>query len=433
MSPSVILAILGGSFLFLLFLGVPVTFVLGGLGLILGILFWSPSCFVMAGRAIFTTMTDQLLLAIPLFVFMGYMTRYSGIGEAFYKAMETWMGRIRGGLAMGSILTMAAIAAMTPSGVGTVLLGSVAYPSMVSRGYDRKLAMGTVIAGGMLGMLIIPSIMIILYSSLVGESPGRMFLGAIIPALILAALWIIQIGIRCNSNPKLGPVTSEEFSWKEKFISLKGIILPVLIIALVLGGIYAGIFTPTEASGVGSVGIVIAAAINRKLNLRNFKAAATDTLRICGMAFWLLVAAKFFGNVFSSCGAQVFVSDALLGLQVSRWFIIIIMWAFFFILCCFVDDYPMMMITAPIFAPIAASLGFDTLWFGVLFIVNMNIAWLSPPYGFNLFYGKVLDPEMPMGDIWLGIIPFIICQFVLIALACVFPQLVLWLPNLVIG
>jgi len=328
---------------------------------------------------------------------------------------------------------MTAVAAMTPSGVGTILVGSVAFPGMVSRGYDRKLAMGTVLAGGMLGMLIIPSIMIILYSVVAGESVGRMFAGALIPGLLLAALFIIQIGVRCYFNPKLGPGASEEFSWKEKFSLLKGIIFPVLIIATVLGGIYTGVFTPTEASGIGSLGIVIAAAIYGNLNLRTFRAAATDTLRICGMVFWLIVAAKFFGSVFSSCGAQRVLEEVFFGLQLSRWWIIIIMWAIFFILCCFVDDYPMMMITAPIFAPIAAALGFNTLWFGVLFIINMNIAWLSPPYGFNLFYGKVLSPEMPMLDIWRGIIPFIMCQFVLIALCSVFPQLVLWLPSLIIG
>jgi tripartite ATP-independent transporter DctM subunit len=292
--------------------------------------------------------------------------------------------------------------------------------------------MGTVVAGGMLGMLIVPSILIIIYSVLAGESVGKMFLGALIPGLLLAFLFIIQIGIRCYVNPKLGPPITEEVRWKDKIDSLKGIIFPFLLITLILWGIYSGTFTPTEASGIGAVGAIAAAAIHRNLNIQMLRDSVYSTFRLTGMVFWLIVAAKFFGAVFSICGAQKLITESLIGLTTSPWVILIMIQLTLFILCMFVDDFPIMLLTVPIYVPIISKLGFDTLWFGVLFILNMNIAWITPPYGFNLFYARALAPEgMTMADIYRSVLPFIVCQIVCLILVMLFPQIVLWLPNLI--
>lgn len=431
MSTYVVLLILMISFLFFLFLGIPITFVLGGLGVIFGLAFWSPACFTKIATTTLLSMTDQILIAIPLWVFMGSMLERAGIGEAFYKVASYWMGRLRGGLAIGTIMALTPIAAMTPDGVGTMIMGRIAVPGMVSRGYDKRLAIGTVTAGGMLGMLIIPGILIIIYSMIAGESVGKMFAGAFIPGLLLSLLFAIQIGIRCYFNPKLGPPVTGEIRWGDKISSLRGVIFPAIIIVMIMGGIYSGICTPTEASSVGALAAIISAIINRNLNLRNLRDAAYDTLKICGMVFWLMIACKFFGSIFVALGAQEIIADFLTALPGSRWSAVIAMQLSLLILCCFIDDYPIMLLTAPIYVPIVRGLGFDTLWFGVTFVVNMNIAWLTPPYGFNLFYAKAIVPEMPMEDIYRGVLPFIACQLVLLVLVMVFPQLALWLPKLI--
>lgn len=428
--PLIMLVMLMGSFLILLFMGVPITFVLGGLGVFYGLLFWGTGCIQVLGGTIYQSMTDELMLAVPLFVFMGCMIEYSGMGEVFYKTMHAWMGNIRGGLAMGTTLSLTAIAAMAPSGIGTLIMGTIALPGMIKRKYDVKLAMGTVLAGGMLGMLIVPSIMIIIYAMIAGESVGKMFMAALIPGLLMAGLFIVQIGIRCHFNPKLGPPIGERSSWKTKFRLLKGIIFPVILICFILGGIYSGAFTPTEASGAGAVGSIIAAIIHRKFSLETLRKAAYHTLKVCGMVFWLIVGAKIFGSVFAITGVQHFLKSGLTSFPVSPWVIIIGMQLSFFILCMFVDDFPIMLLTAPIYVPIVKALGFNSLWFGVLIILNMNIAWISPPYGFNLFYGRALAPKgVTMGIIYRSVIPFILCQIICLVLVMIFPGIALWLPS----
>ena len=430
--PIVMLILLMGSFLVFLFLGVPVTMILGGLGVIWGLLFWGPGCIDVIAGILFRSMTDQILLGVPLFILMGSMIEQSGIGERFYKAMNAWMGNLKGGLAMGTTLSLTAIAAMTPSGVGTLIMGTVALPGMVKRKYDVKLALGTVIAGGMLGMLIVPSIIIILYSMIAGESVGEMFMAALIPGIMMAALFTAQIGIRCSLNPSLGPPLGEKVAWKTKFTLLKGIILPVGIILLVLGGIYSGSFTPTEASDMGATGAVIAALIHKRLNKKVLKDAALHTFTLSGMVFWLLAGAKFFGAVFAVSGVQEYIKASLTTMSVSPWVIIVGMQLSLFILCMFVDDFPIMMMLAPIYVPVVKVLGFNTTWFGILFIINMNIAWNTPPYGFNLFYGRALAPEgVTMGDVYRSVMPFILCQIICLILVMLFPQLVLWLPSMI--
>jgi tripartite ATP-independent transporter DctM subunit len=425
------LTMLMGSFIILLFLGLPVTFILGGLGVIFGLLFWGFGCIQLISDILLDTMTNQILLAVPLFVFMGSMIQFAGVGENFYKAMHYWMGNLRGGLAIGTTFSLTAIAAMAPSGVGTLIMGTVALPNMIKRKYDLRLALGTVIAGGMLGMLIVPSIMIILYAMVAGESVGKMFMGAFIPGLLMAFLFAAQIAIRCYRNPELGPPIDEKADWKYKFSLLKGILFPVALIIVILGGIYSGLWTPTEASGVGAVGAIAAAAIHRKLDWEVLKDSSYNTLTLCGMIFWLVAAVKLFSSVFAVSGASEYIHTSITALTLSPWAIIIGMQLSLFVLCMFVDDFAIMLLVTPIYVPIVKALGFDTLWFGILFIINMNIAWITPPYGFNLFYGRAIAPEgVTMRDIYLSVIPFILCQIICLALVMIFPQLALWIPSL---
>ena len=441
MSIELITIILFLSFIFFLSLGLPIVFILGGLAMIFTLLFWKPASLYLIAPAAFSQTTSVILMAAPLFVFMANVLQFSGLGEALYRVMYLWFGSLRGGLAVGSIVMGAVLAAMCGiSGAGILTIGILAVPSMLNYKYDRKLAMGTVGAGGLLGLLIPPSIIVILYGSIAKESVGALFMGAVIPGILLTFLYILYIIVKCYLQPDMGPALPQELrvSWREKIVSLKSVIVALVLILVVLGSIYRGICTPTEASGIGAVGALIAAAIHRKLNWKNVSEALDRTLRLIGMVFWLLIAATYFSNLFAALGAQELIIGITGAFTGSPWLIIVLMQVSLLFLGMFMDDFAIIVLVTPIYVPIIQNLGFDPLWFGILFIMNMNISYLTPPYGFDLFYLKGLastkgvipedQPPVTMGEIYQSVVPFIVCQIICLVLVMVFPKLATWLP-----
>ncbi len=436
MSVEIITGLMFGSLLVFLALGLPLTFCLGGIAVAL-------LCFLMgpnnASFIVYCNLTDKvgsfLFTAIPMFIFMANMLQRSGIAEDLYVMMHHWIGRLSGGLAIGTVLISTIMAAMVGlSSAATVTMGVDALPSMLKRGYSKHIAIGAITAGGTLGILIPPSVIMITYALATGASVGRLWIGGIFPGLLLSLIFIIYIAVRCHLQPQLGPALPPEERpiWKEKFISLKSVILPILLVILVLGSVFVGIATPTEAAAVGAAGSIICAAIHRRLSWQNFKEANYRTLRLTCMIFWILAAATSFRTIYSLVGATELFKSILLLMPFGRWGVIIVIQLILLALGCFLDPWGIVMIAIPVFSPIVESLGFNLIWFGILFVINMEMGYLTPPVGLNIFYMKGVAPEgVTMGDIYRSVAPFVLLQGLALALVMIFPQLVLWLPSVI--
>jgi len=417
-----------------LILGLPLVFCFGGISILFILLEWGPRALYMIATTGYSTWTEYILIAVPLFVLMGALLERSGMADDLYGAMYKWMGPLRGGLAMGTVAICAVFAAMAGvSAVGTLTMGMIALPAMLKRGYDKLIAVGCISAGGTLGILIPPSVIMIIYASLAGESVGALFMGGVFPGVLIASLFIAYIGVRSYLQPNLGPpVPPEErmYTWKERLISLRAIILPVILIILVLGLIYVGVTTPTEAAGLGAFGALLIVFIYRRFSLQTLNASLMTTLRITCMVMWILLGAKCFSHVYTALGAADFVRESIEGVGLNRWIIVIGMQLVLLILGMFMDPGGIMVICTPVFVPIIVDLGFNPVWFGVLFTINMEMGYVTPPFGFNLFYMKSLvPPGITMGDIYRSIIPFVILEAVAIGLMMLFPEIVLWLPG----
>jgi len=430
-------ALIFGSLIVLLLIGLPIAFVLGGIGVIFTLLIWGPQGLLMVSSMAYGKGTGFVLVAVPLFILMANVLEGSGVAEVLYDAMHKWFGVIPGGLASGTIVICAIFAAMAGiSGVATVTMGLIALPAMLKRGYDRKTVTGGIMCGGALGIIIPPSIIAILYGSITGTSVGKLFMGGVFPGIIIAIVAIIYITIRCLITPGFGPVIAKEerASWGEKLASLRAIILPLTLIIVVLGSIYAGICTPTEASGIGAIGAIICAAIHRRLNWEMFKGAVWRSLNITVMCLWIVFCAGCFSAIYTVGGASEFMLGLVSGLDIPPLAMIGIMQFIFFILGMFIDPLGMCMICAPVFVPIVITLGFNPVWFGVLFIINAGMAYITPPFGFNLFYMKALvPPDMGMGELYRSVYPYVACQMVVLILVMFFPQIAMWLPGMMIG
>ncbi len=419
----------------LLIAGVPIAFALLGISTV-GILYvWGPMGLLALFNTAYGEGTSFLLLAIPLFIFMANVLKFSGLADELYETVYRWFGPIRGGLAMGTVVICAVFAAMAGIGsVATVSMGLIALPSMLSRGYNKVMAVGCINAGGALGILIPPSIIMILYGSMAEVSVGRLFAGGMIPGLILTIIFVLYIGIRSYFQKDLGPAVKERYSWKEKFKSLRGVILPVALVALVLGVIYTGVATPTEAAGVGAGGAILVAWIHRRLNWSRIKQAMVETLQLSAMIFWIIIGAVAFTHFLAYAGIQDMLKDAILSLEVNRWVIMIAIQLVFFVLGMFLDPAGIILLTTPVFVPIITQLGFDPLWFGVLFTINMEMAYITPPFGFNLFILKgVVPPEISMVDIYKSVGPFVVLQAICLGLVMAWPDLALWLPSIMVA
>jgi len=424
------------SMLSLMISGLPIAFVLGSIGIIFAFVLWGPSALDLVYFSTMDIMQNFLLIAIPLFIFMGLILRDSGIADDLFAAIHKWSGSIKGGLGMGTIVICAIIAAMAGvSGAATMSMGVIALPAMLQRKYDKRIAIGLVQAGGALGFLIPPSVMMIYYAFITGESVGQLFAAGILPGLMLAVMYIVYIGVRCRLRPEMGPSLplEERAAWKEKLKITRALILPAGLVVLVLGSIFLGVASPTEASAMGAFGALLCAALRRRLTWTLLKNTSLQTVKLAGFNFWMIIGAIVYSKVFTGMGATAMLKSAITGLDVNPWIILIIMQLSFFVLGTFLDDIAIIFICMPIYIPIITALGFDRVWFAILFIVNMQMAYLTPPYGINLFYMRAVVPkEIALGDIYRSVIPFVAIQAAGLAILMLFPDIALFLPKLLL-
>jgi tripartite ATP-independent transporter DctM subunit len=438
-SPEILLIILFAGLIIGLAIGFPVPFVMLGISLIVGVLGVGSGFFHMMILRVFETMENYILGAIILFVYMGIMLERSGAGERLFSSTHILLGGLRGGLALAVIAVCTIMAAATGiMGAPVIIMGLFALPEMLKRGYDRALSAGTICAGGTLGILIPPSIMLVVYGPMAGVSVGRLFMAAILPGLTLSALYGIYIIFRCFLKPELGPALPPEQralpAGKKLFIIATSMLPTLFLILAVLGTIFFGVAAPTEASAVGAFASIVLALCHRKLNWKTFRDSVYQTLRVSSMIMLIVAAAFVFTGTFMLVGGGDLVKDFLLGLPIGRWGILAIMMAAFFIFGLFMEWVGIVPILVPIFTPIIAHLGFHPLWAAMLFCVTMQTSFLTPPMAPALFYIKGVAPKgVDFGKhIVAGTIPFIVLQLVGVALLAIFPQLALWLPSLMI-
>ncbi len=385
---------------------------------------------------------NYVLVAIPLFIFMAQILDRSKVSEGLFDALYIVLGGLRGGLGMAVIVVSTVFAATTGIiGASVVAMGLMAGPALLRRGYDRGLASGIICSSGTLGILIPPSIMLVVYGGLTGmkeTSVGNLFAGAILPGILLSGLYLGYVAIRCAMNPSLGPPIPKEertATVAEKvMMTAKNFVPPFGLILTVMGTILAGVATPTEAAALGCLGAMVLAFCNKKLNLEVLKLACEATLRTTAMIMLLFVGGKLFSVVFLSVGGGDVVADLLLGMDVHEYVVLAIMMLVVFMMGMFIDWAAILLVVVPIFTPIASDLGFDPLWFAMLVCVNLQTSFLTPPFGYALFYFKgVAPPEYTMGDIYKGILPFVAIQLVGLAVMMYFPQIITYLPDLFFG
>ena len=437
MSIELITMLMFGGLVFFLMLGMPVAFATGGVAVIFIATLWGPQALAVVALRISGQIYQYLLFAIPLFIFLASVMERTGIIKDMFDCFLTWAGPLRGGLAVAAILTGTLLAAVVGIiGAAVVTLGIIALPTMLERGYEKKFAMGALMAGGTLGILIPPSILFIMYALVAAESCGKLFAGGIIPGLILSALFIAYSLIRCWKNPSLGPALPEEelkaLTWKKKFASLKGIAAPLLLIFAIFGSIFGGIASITEAAGVGAFGALVIAALKHNLNWDNVWHASHRTVKTTAMVMWTIFGAQAFVAFYIAQGGDKFVTNLILGTGLGAYGVLAIIMGVLIFLGMFIDWVGIMYLCVPIFLPIIKQFGFDPLWFGVIYNVNMQISFLSPPFGYALFYLKgVAPPGILMEDIFKAALPFIGLQIIGLAICIRWPIVCTWLPNLI--
>jgi len=426
----------------LLMAGFPVTFTLMGTALFFGLIGFGWSLFNLLPLRIWGVMNNVTLLAVPLFVFMGVMLERSGLAEDLLDTMGLVFARIRGGLAISVVVVGALLGASTGIvGATVVTMGLLAVPTMLKRGYQKELVTGTVSASGTLGQIIPPSIVLVLIGDIVGVPVGDLFMGAVLPGLVLVALYILYILIVSHLKPEWAPpVPKSEMESLTPGIMLSRVfraLVPTLFLMVaVLGSIFAGVASPTEAAAVGAVGATGLTVLNRKFNLQMLRDVMNSTMILTCMVFVILVGAAAFGLVFRGLNGDDLVRGFLGGIAAThgKWFVMAIVMGLIFIIGFFLDFIEITFIHVPVLAPIIIDFGFDPAWFCILIAVNLQTSFMTPPFGFSLFYLKaVTPPEIETGHIYRGIIPFVFFQLVGLLIVLFFPILVTWLPRVVFG
>ena len=419
-----------------LILGYPVAFTLGAIALLFGGIFLDLSFFNLLPMRIWGVMTNFTLLAVPLFVFMGVILEKSGLAEDLLETMGLLFGTLRGGLAL-SIVVVGGLLAATTGVVGAtvVTMGIIALPSLLKNGYSPALATGTIATSGTLGQIIPPSIVLILLGDVIGVPVGSLFLAAVVPGTLLIFLYIFYIIWKAWRDPHSAPaLASETHAWDLNFVMrvLKSLLPALLLMVTVLGSIFFGIATPTESAAFGAMGALLLALLHNRLTLQTLRDAMQHTTRLTSMVFLILIGATAFGLVFRGMGGDNMVHDILIHLPGEKWGFIFVSLLLIFLLGFFLDFMEICFIVVPILAPIAVHFQIDLLWFAILIAVNLQTSFLTPPFGFSLFYLKaVAPPTMRISVIYQGIVPFVILQVVGLILLVIFPQITLWLPNLV--
>lgn len=440
MSYELITLLMFSSLMVLLLTGQRVFGAIGFVAAAASLFLWGDGASEMPFNASFQVLNWYPLLTLPLFIYMGYMLAESGIANDLYRMFHVWMGPLRGGLAIGTIGLMVIISAMNGLSVAGMAIGaSVALPELLRRGYDKVMVTGVIQAGSSLGILIPPSVVLVLYAMIARQPVLQLWLAGALPGLLMAVLFAVYIYIRCRRNPQLGPPLPPEelaqVTWAEKFRLLKAGIAPILIFFSMMGLFISGITSLVESSAVGATAATLTALFKRRLTWPVLDTTMRQTLSITCMFMWIILAALCFGAVYDGLGAKNAIKLLLLDTwELGPWEILTMMMLSFVILGMFLDDTAMLVIVAPLYIPLVISLGFDPIWFGVLYVITCQVAYITPPFGYNLFLMRAMaPPEITLVDIYRSIVPFVVLMLITIAIVMAFPQIALWLPEMYSG
>ena len=377
------------------------------------------------------------LLTLPMFIFMGYVLSESKIADDLYKMFHVWMGGVHGGLAIGTIGLMVLISAMNGLSVAGMAIGAtIALPELLKRGYDKRMVTGVIQAGSSLGILVPPSVVLVLYAMIARQPVGQLWLAGVVPGLMMAAMFIIYIWARCKLNPDLGPVLPPEernIPLSEKLALLRAGVLPLVIFAAMMIPFVNGWTSLVESSAIGALAAFLAAVLKGRMTREVFEVSVRSTLGISCMFMWIILAALAFGAVFDGLGAVKAIENLFTEkMHLSPWMILILMQLSFIVMGTFLDDTAMLVIVAPLYVPLVQALGFDLIWYGILYTITTQIAYMTPPFGYNLFLMRAMaPPEIGLRDIYASITPFVAVMVVALVVVMIFPEIALWLPDLV--
>jgi tripartite ATP-independent transporter DctM subunit len=436
MSHELIALLMFASMLLLLLTGQRVFGAIGFVATAFALMLWGDGGFEMPFNASFVLLNWYPLVTLPMFIYMGYMLAESGIADDLYRMFHVWAGPVRGGLAIGTILLMVVISAMNGLSVAGMAIGAtIALPELLRRGYDKVMVTGVIQAGSTLGILVPPSVVLILYGMIARQPIGQLWMAGVFPGLLMAGLFIAYIGIRCWLQPNLGPPLPlkerQQISWGEKFRLLGAGIIPLLIFFLMTGLFLMGVTSLVESSAIGAAAATVTALLRGRLTWQVMEDTIRKTLSVSCMFLWIILAALCFGAVFDGLGAVqgirfLFLEEWGLG----PWEVIILMQLTYLIMGMFLDDTAMLVIVAPLYVPLVASLGFDLIWYGILYTISCQIAYMTPPFGYNLFLMRAMaPPEITLADIYRSIVPFVLVMVLGMAIIMVFPEIALWLPQ----
>lgn len=432
MSTELLLTIgMFGSMIICIMFGVSLAFAMGAIAVITALLLYGTAGLMPIVSGVFNYMWMLLLAAVPLFIFIGVALSKSKIAEDMYDAFYLWSGKLRGGLAVGTCGFAAALSAMTGNcSASTITTGLVAIPAMRRHKYQESMIFGSIGSAGTMGILIPPSITLIVIGMMTGQSIGKLFAGGLVAGCLIVAAFMIYIVIRSWIQPDLCPARQETVTFKEKIRALKSVALPLLIMLSILGSLFFGIATPTEAASVGALAVLICIAIRREFTWQFVKDCATQTASITGMVLWIMFGASGFIAIYSGGGGIYFMSTLLTGIDVSPWVMILILQGAILILGMFLDPMGIILLCMPIFYPVVKALGFDPIWYGVIFNIALCIGYITPPFGYNLFYLKSLSPSTEMKVIVSSVMPFIAIMMICLFIMTIFPSIIMWLPQI---
>jgi len=414
----------------LLAAGMPIGFAMG-LSAFLGtlLLLNVQAALELLGQTAYETALTYNLSVVPMFVLMGYIAGGAGLSEALYRACNTWLGHRRGGLALATIGGCGAFAAICGSSLATAAtMAQIALPEMRRYNYDDRLATGSVAAGGTIGILIPPSVIMVIYGLLTETSIAQLFLAGMVPGILTVAGFMLTVTIMTRLDPRLGPPAAPS-SLREKLLALRNVWGSALLFLLVIGGLYLGVFSPTEAASIGAVGALALGLLNRTITRRLLVTALLDTVRTTAMIFTILIGAILFNNFLILASMPSLVSDWISALPLGKAAILLVIIAMYFVLGCLLDSLAMILLTIPIVFPIIKTLGYDPVWFGIIIVMVVELGLITPPIGMNVFVIKGIARDVPLETIFRGVTPFIVAQLVLIAILVLFPEIALWLPS----
>ena len=435
MSYELIALLMFSTMMLMLLTGQRVFGAIGFVAVVSAFLLWGDGGSEIGFSAAMKLMKWYPLLTLPLFVYMGYMLSESGIADDLYQMFHVWMGGLKGGLAIGTILLMVAVSAMNGLSVAGMAIGAtIALPELLRRGYDKIMVTGVIQAGSSLGILVPPSVVLVLYGMIARQPIGQLWLAGVFPGLLMASLFVVYIVVRCRLQPNLGPALPKEerdVSWSEKLRLLRAGIVPLVIFFSMTGLFLMGYTSLVESSAVGATAATLAAIVKGRMTRKVMHDTVQKTLSISCMFMWIILAALCFGAVFDGLGAVKAIEAFFIGkLGLGPWEILIMMQLSYLLMGMFLDDTAMLVIVAPLYVPLVGALGFDLVWYGVLYTITCQIAYMTPPFGYNLFLMRAMaPPEISLGDIYRSIVPFVAVMIFGLVLVMVFPQIALWLPE----